>query len=1000
MSWQLSVRSAETILQSSRIPPSEEIISLIKQVNPTRLYLSQTEREHGYQIKNRLQNLLLENYGEAFHLAPDPCCPGLLLIKHNALPSIDACHADQKSLSPMALDTVGNLAVRPTKFSAKSEANTRSRKPVDDSSPKAALANAELLLERYEYPQAEEILAALQVSDAGDLLVLVKAARLLGEEMGAYQRAIELLLVHGQFHKDKAVREILAQSYYGNGMISEARDLFAATHPADLGKSALLAYAELCFKEANLQKAFHLVKLSEEKEGFVTAHADLRKEIEAAMLEEARPFQQQAEDAFAHGDLVRAESLLQQALSHYPNFPQARRLAGEIEALETKAESARLWARFDSSKTAADRLELLAQLFEQDKPNADKIRTLAAGEKSRQKQETVKERLQTLQALAARESWDPCCDILLWLSHQGDEESYRRACALSPLFSLLYHNKKLQRLSDQEAKELWLKFVRLKLLEELDSAQSRWKTLQELKRYFHCYPVFKGEYEWVLAEEQENARQEVEQLLERLEKLVEQEVEQKEEQGEERTSESTLSEARRLVAQLRKRAELLPADDASWYKEEARRELNRLEPEGEYQEGILDYRDYLLLGNSAKAAKFRESHNLPLMQDLIKMIDSEIAEKFAISAEPIALTVTPDLAVDLACGLAPSGLEHLHSSQRHLVFRESAESIVVVNVVNMSATRYRSPRFEQLCVIDVLPDRDVFLFIDDEANSTLWRATLSETESRFTATFELGEHFLAWPGASVNGFFMSSTKDNVYYAFMEDGDKVQAVKQNIDQISIVERTFEVKGRHRAAYRLSCRPDRFVLLTEDSTTVLESNLTPPTNCSKVGSGQQLKCLAINALRSQIYALGDGIVNVLNPTLRAVKQYLKAESTAHMDSTSKCYFCVEKSTVLFNNNGTGVFYNIETNKFSQKFCLRPLFCTETPSRWYYLESDLTKPGIRIKDLTDEMESLLEWQVFLPVGADEEAAQRFVERFADPEYFSIVQPVSRPEDTATLS
>jgi len=92
-------------------------------------------------------------------------------------------------------------------------------------------------------------------------------------------------------------------------------------------------------------------------------------------------------------------------------------------------------------------------------------------------------------------------------------------------------------------------------------------------------------------------------------------------------------------------------------------------------------------------------------------------------------------------------------------------------------------------------------------------------------------------------------------------------------------------------------------------VVSPDKEPSANCSKAGSGQKLKCLAINALRSQIYALGDGIVNVLNPTLRTVKQYLKADSTAHMDSTSKCYFCVEKSMVLFNNNtGTGVRSNL--------------------------------------------------------------------------------------------
>jgi hypothetical protein len=43
------------------VPSSLEIITLIKRINPTRLLLSETDRERGYQLKNRLQNLLLEH---------------------------------------------------------------------------------------------------------------------------------------------------------------------------------------------------------------------------------------------------------------------------------------------------------------------------------------------------------------------------------------------------------------------------------------------------------------------------------------------------------------------------------------------------------------------------------------------------------------------------------------------------------------------------------------------------------------------------------------------------------------------------------------------------------------------------------------------------------------------------------------------------------------------------------------------------------------------------
>jgi hypothetical protein len=1014
MSWQLSVRLAERVLESSRVIPSEEIIALIKRVNPTRLPLSDTEREHGYQIKNRLQNLLLENYGAAFHLAPDPYLPDLLLIKHSSLPSIDACHADLNALSPKALDTVGEgAAARPAVLPAADEAKPAPVKPGGGFSPNDALKNAQLLLERYEYPEAEEILATLRITDADQLPVLVKAARLLGEEMGAYHRAIELLAAQpAQLLKDKAVREILAQSYYGSGMITEAAALFAALPPADLGKSALVAYADISFRNGNLPQAFQLLKLSEGKEGFVTAHAGLSKEVEAAMLDKARPFQQEAEAACARGDLARAQTLLQHALSLYPNFLEARRLAGDIEARVTQAEIARLWAQFDSSEAAAQRLDLLARLLEQDKQHAEKIRTLAARERARQKREVLEERLQSLQAHVAQQNWGPCADIVLWLSHQADEDGCRRACALSPFFSLLFHNKKLQRLPDEEAKELWLRFVRLSGPQE--PSETCWDTLLELKPYFHTSALFKAEYDRVLGEQQKKALHEAQQLLDRLDALEDQqegdqEEGYQEEDQEERESalseftfsEVTFNEARRLVAQLRKRTSVLPAEDAYWFKQRAGQVLKRLAPESGDEGNIYDYREILLLGNCAKAAKYRLSHDLPWMKEMIKRVDDEIAELFAISAEPIALIVAPDLVADLSIKPKPSGLDYFCSSQHHLLFREGDEAIVVVDVRNMSATRYRSPRFRELNMLDILPDQDVFLFLDPKDN-TLWRATLSGAESRFTAVFRIGDHFSVPAGANITGFFMSSTKDNVYYAFIADGDQVQAVKQSIDQVSTVVSTYEVKGNLQGADRLSWRPDRFLLWTEDSTTVLESNLTPLKNSSRVGTSQGLNCLTIDVSRSQIYALGSGAVNVLNTGLRAVKQFLGAESVDHMEFRTLANVCVEKCTVLVNINGEEMFYNMETNKFSQKFCPESIVHTETPSRWYYLEPDMTKPVILLKDMTEEVESLLAWEVFLSAeeGEDEKACQRFVERLANPEYFSIVKPVNQPENSAAGS
>ncbi|WP_041262895.1 hypothetical protein [Citrifermentans bemidjiense] len=153
MDWDQEVNAAETLLRCATTPSSEQIISAIKKVNPTRLCLPEDDRQLGYDLKNRLQNLLLQHYGEAFQLIPHPCSPDVVLIKHLFLPSIDACHANLKALSPQALDSVPD----PGGFAAvaKGDKPKTSRKKIDPNhaaaSPKDALKKAQQMLDGYDY---------------------------------------------------------------------------------------------------------------------------------------------------------------------------------------------------------------------------------------------------------------------------------------------------------------------------------------------------------------------------------------------------------------------------------------------------------------------------------------------------------------------------------------------------------------------------------------------------------------------------------------------------------------------------------------------------------------------------------------------------------------------------------------------------------------------------------------------------------------------------------
>ena len=79
-------------------------------------------------------------------------------------------------------------------------AKKSSRKPrkvkgdgaADGNSPPEVLKRAQPLLAGYDFAAAQELLCGIRISDRDDLVFVEQAARVLLEEIGAYQQAIEL----------------------------------------------------------------------------------------------------------------------------------------------------------------------------------------------------------------------------------------------------------------------------------------------------------------------------------------------------------------------------------------------------------------------------------------------------------------------------------------------------------------------------------------------------------------------------------------------------------------------------------------------------------------------------------------------------------------------------------------------------------------------------------------------------------------------------------------
>ncbi len=966
MIWEKHVRRAEALLGSSRLPGAEEIISLIKRVNPTSLQLSEADRETGYRLKNSLQNLLLENYGENFRLVPHPYSDDILLIRHRHNPTIDACHTHIRVLSLKALDAIDEPAPIQAPATTKPSPKKKQKQTKSGTPAKEALALAQRLLVEYDYSGAEETLAAIRVRDRNELTPLIKAVRILVEEMGTYESAAATILAQpDDVQADRQVRELLALTCYGRDLIPEARALFENLRPDALGKSALFACADISFRDGNLSAALSLLKLAEAKEGILPAETELRNKIEQCMRAEAEPLLLQARPALAAGDLDQAEALIRQALARYPHYPEGRCLLREVEARRTEGEIKALWFEYETSSSPQESLKPLAKLQELDRSSADRVRALMEKEKGALKLQSVEQRLCELRVLAAAEEWPGCFDILIWLSREGEAGRLEEWCAISPLFSVLRGNRRLMKLPDEEAKEIWLSFVAAKAQLSAGKRKGCLERLEKLKQYFCGYADFDEEYDRLLDTERELARSAANDLMMRM------------------LQAGSLAEARTYAARLRRVIAKLPADEAARSREYSDMTLNWHSYSSHTEEDKLEeYRTALMIGNAARAAALRDS-----IEDREKLasIDAEIADYFAIEVEPVTVIVSPDADLDLATKPRVP-LTLVGESLLHKLFREDDETILVINVAKHTAARYRSPHFKDLGFLDSIPDRDLFLLANAVTSNHLWRARLSETEACFLAEIVINENFTYEGDASFRGILMSSSKDNDYYAVITEGENIRVVRQSLDVVSTTVRAFHAKGEVTCVSRGSYRPDTMFLGTETGTFLLNSNLDLPHGQSRTARTIPMQTFAVDCEKLQVY-IREGAVKVLNSKLKIIKQYLNSVAGGLICRSGVQGLCTETDVALLSlAEGKGTFYNLNTNKFSQTIALERIMWTDTPTRWHAYEYDKDASTLHLWDVTHQLDSLLEWRIICTADEDDDTQVAKVRQFEDPTFFSL--------------
>lgn len=940
MVWERVVQSAEALMLSNQVPASEEIISLIKRINPTARQLSESDRERGYLIKNRLQNLLLENYGGAFYLAPHPYTDEIVLIKHSSLPSIDACHTQLSALSVKALESAGSPPIAPV---TKSKSHKEKTKKQTESSGSAAdlLKRGQLLLEEYDYPEAEKVLAELRLELGDDPETLAKAARILLDELGAYACAVEMLLAQPRkVLKEKRIRELLALAYYRNENLAEAGMIFDALQPADLGKEALLAWATLSHRDGNDLFAMQLVRMAEEREGFLGGLTELRRAVEGSLEREAEPLLNEALAAVERGDLHEAALRARQALQVYPSLAAAREILEAHTASKERDELALLWQELRATENCEARLELLAKLQERDTEKHETIKEMVAHEKARRKKEQLALELERLEALAAGRCWGECFDVLHWYSQQEDPQWLEKACAVSRLFSVLLHNQRLFRLPERAAREAWLDFVKAKSALERGNREAGFQLLEGVRHYFHGYPEFSEDYLMLLGAEQERARREIDALM--------QQASSKECGG---------TTARRLLASVRKKLGILPDPERIEFTLSVEQCEAALPPERTEEELVRAYKAALIAGNGPKAEMLRREIHTPA---LLERAEAKVRERFRIQAEPVTLRYSNELPLDDIHGLdIKAQALWLYSTDRHILLNDRKGHIVVANLQQGTATRFSCPMFPYLVACDDLPYRDTFLFIYGPDLRYMLRADLHPGQGSFTALINLRKNLGLDKSTRVARVYLSSERDTDYYLSLTDEDGVtpgRLVKRRIGSKNPIPEGLQLNNQPFIdSRRLTCAPDSFVAGVTDETHVCNKNLTSDASVTMTP-----EIWGVDPAKQRIYYFYSVMLKRVDFEFNNYEEFpLSGACFFFRESHMRLALSPTTDTVLLMLKERLALYNYRTNRITRPFGVNRILALKPANNWYLYEYRPDSSELVLRDLTADLDTVYRWE-----------------------------------------
>jgi tetratricopeptide (TPR) repeat protein len=365
--------TAEDIASGRVHPTARQLIEAIHAVNPTNRDGFSDDKARRYQLKSRLQSLLLERYKEDIAIRLESNEEGVVLLVHRTL-GLDACHAviDELDIDARAwvlrqIDTGATdealAANRDTLRAGVEDSTAFSGEPTDSSREADIagwLARGRKALDEYDYDDARLALETAWSRDPRNVAVATALLEFLVDHMGAYEEALEVAR-DPRVTLTTGMRVLGALAAARAGRFEEAAALASGVEDKALAEAWLLATDD-AIKCRDWDRAAALVDQARPLCVDDSAVISRTTAIDEGRADERAPHEAAVEAMLLKGRFEEAEQGARALLERWPDSKAARHVLAAVDARHRERALAEALRKAESAIAEGDHVRAIIHL--------------------------------------------------------------------------------------------------------------------------------------------------------------------------------------------------------------------------------------------------------------------------------------------------------------------------------------------------------------------------------------------------------------------------------------------------------------------------------------------------------------------------------------------------------------------------------------------------------------------------------------------------------------